>query len=660
MTIAKHAGIKKDLDLSVLGFQEEPIAPKLARLLFLGFARDAVFKEKRYSFLLANPTEYLYEQFNFNRELLVVFSPQEEFHTRSLDFVDKTIAEYGNRLDKFCVILISRDENIEKKIKEIQIQDKESRIIVPFSYGDFRGLGNDVDALIIKRMKAFIYNRDLFAYDSPLKKDNYFFGRQRLIHHLYGKYQAGENSCIFGLRRIGKTSVLWALKRFIESRSEAAILVDCSDPAFHQRSWNEALKLVCERLVSEYNVTEINLNNLYFDRKNASVSFEKVLKAVQSHLKGTRLLIIFDELENITFDLSASEHWKSGQDYLLFWQTLRAIYQRHDGLFSFVLAGVNPKALEAPVVSGNDNPIYRFITPEYLDLFDNQETKEMVEIIGKYMGLTFDSEIYTYLVDNYGGHPFLTRQACSRLNKLIIDERPYKITKFRYRTEEGKLSKHLADYVDLIVTTLRERYATEYDLLKRLSLGDKETFKEFARDSYSLVEHLIGYGLVREDNSEYFVRIKAVEDYFSDKYKKEKRLGSLTDRWSEITKARNQLEVNFRDLMRRTMKLNLGPEKAKESILLTIQHDGRKKKLAAKSYDDMWGELYFSDLSNVVKKHWGQVGKIFENDMPGFTLRMDAINELRADAHAKPVDEQDVQKLLLAIEWVAKHVDNYS
>ena len=59
-------------------------------------------------------------------------------------------------------------------------------------------------------MRTFLYERDLFGVASPLRDDNLFFGKTRfnVISELYGKYLQGEHGGVFGLRRIGKTSIL--------------------------------------------------------------------------------------------------------------------------------------------------------------------------------------------------------------------------------------------------------------------------------------------------------------------------------------------------------------------------------------------------------------------------------------------------------------------
>jgi predicted AAA+ superfamily ATPase len=60
------------------------------------------------------------------------------------------------------------------------------------------------------------YDRDLFDITSPLRKDLYFFGRTDLINKLVDRHSSNENSGVFGLRRSGKTSLIYAVERLME------------------------------------------------------------------------------------------------------------------------------------------------------------------------------------------------------------------------------------------------------------------------------------------------------------------------------------------------------------------------------------------------------------------------------------------------------------
>jgi len=161
------------------------------------------------------------------------------------------------------------------------------------------------------------------------------------VHFFYDKYRTGETSGLFGLRKIGKTSVLYALERQLIARDEFSIYIDCQDPSLHKRRWNEAIEHIIQSIflkLKGHNNIDLELEKDYTE-KNASSSFIKDLKKAYKELKNKRILLIFDEIENLTFQLSPSEHWKSGEDFISFWQALRSAYQANNHLFSFLIAG---------------------------------------------------------------------------------------------------------------------------------------------------------------------------------------------------------------------------------------------------------------------------------------------------------------------------------
>lgn len=139
------------------------------------------------------PGEEFREYYNLYNEVLLLFSPYTEFESRTLDFVDKTLEEFDNRLDKVCVFLVSRDGDIETKINGLNTANKDSRIIVPFTYAEI--LQNGISKTDINtKLRKYFYSRDLFALESPLKTEAYFYGRNTLIQKLYDKYLIGEQS----------------------------------------------------------------------------------------------------------------------------------------------------------------------------------------------------------------------------------------------------------------------------------------------------------------------------------------------------------------------------------------------------------------------------------------------------------------------------------
>jgi predicted AAA+ superfamily ATPase len=191
-----------------------------------------------YKYFLIKPTDNYREMFNIEREIVVIFSDYVNFEPRSLDAIDHAQGKYNQlRIEKICAILISKDILLEQKVSELLKSDKEYQVIVPFTFDEL--LKPNPDAFFFRnRFKNHFYTRDIFAYQSALKKDIYFFGRNDLIHRIVNRHKSGDNSGLFGLRRTGKTSVIHGITRSLENSGNIAVVIDCQDTAFHKRKWN--------------------------------------------------------------------------------------------------------------------------------------------------------------------------------------------------------------------------------------------------------------------------------------------------------------------------------------------------------------------------------------------------------------------------------------
>lgn len=122
-----------------------------------------------------------------------------------------------------------------------------------------------------------------------------------------------------------------------------------------------------------------------------------------------------------------------------------------------------------------DNPIFNSLTKYYLSLFNVEDVENMVKKIGKYMGLSFDSSVYYKLYNDYGGHPFLIRNACSVLNQRY-KTRPYTIQSRDYDDCKGDIATGLIPYIESILNVLKRWYQEEYEILKDIALENKDKY----------------------------------------------------------------------------------------------------------------------------------------------------------------------------------------
>jgi len=142
-------------------------------------------------------------------------------------------------VENLCGILVSRDEQIADVIKRY-LSEQETRIIVPFSYTELLQKKND-SYIFRNKLRDYFYNRDLFAFNNPLKTDLYFFGRNQVVMDIINKHLTNQNSGLFGLRKTGKTSIIHDIRRKLQYKNAIGVFIDCESPAITNRRWYKAI-----------------------------------------------------------------------------------------------------------------------------------------------------------------------------------------------------------------------------------------------------------------------------------------------------------------------------------------------------------------------------------------------------------------------------------
>ena len=301
------------------------------------------------------------------------------------------------------------------------------------------------------------------------------------------------------------------------------------------RDRNSALYYVLLRAYEEAGI-ELNIQEEQFTETNAAYLFEKSISTLSKNI-GKRVLLLFDEIENITFDKSGVQHWCDGLDFMYFWQSVRSAFQHTTNVFTFCILGTNPRCVEEHFIKGKENPIFNAFSPQYIPRFDQERTREMVRKLGRLMGIKFDEGIYTRLVEDYGGHPFLIRQVCSAIAKKY-PQRPVLIDRLKYNAAREEYNRG-SEYFDMLLDVLTQFYSEEYEMLNMLAVGDLDTFKFFSDQDYSMVKHLIGYGIIRVSDNEYDFQIDAVKDYLVRKQHRKVLVKTPEDKWTYTCTQRN-------------------------------------------------------------------------------------------------------------------------
>ena len=136
-----------------------------------------------YKYIILKPTNIYFDMFNLDKEIIVVFSDYETVQARTFDVFEHIAKKQSSlRVDKICNILVSADINVEESLADLVKNEPETEIIIPFSYDELEKVTESY--FFRNRFRRYFYTRDLFAFEAPLKKDLYFFGRNDLIQEL--------------------------------------------------------------------------------------------------------------------------------------------------------------------------------------------------------------------------------------------------------------------------------------------------------------------------------------------------------------------------------------------------------------------------------------------------------------------------------------------
>lgn len=645
----------------------------------LGEAFDITFRNTRggLSYWFAEPNSVTRERFGLQKEVLVIYSPFTKTDARVLTAIENIVRapEFKHRLEKVVFILVHC--GAPEETNDL-LGSSEDRIIVPILEDEL--LDPNRGSLFVRmKLVEAIGGIDLFGMTSPITSDKYFFGRSELVQAIVNRTTVSrENSGVFGLRKTGKTSVLRAIQRRLDTHPLLSEYIECSNPGIHAARWWEVLENLIERcsatLKRDFRCTAPITGN--YTQSNAGSRFGSDVRAILHAGQLDQLLLLFDEIEYVTSGLSGvlGQHWDS--DFLPFWQTLRSIHQETSGGLVFLVAGVNPACVEASHFNGIQNPIFQLTAPHYLEPFTVQQTREMVRSIGKYTGLKFTEPTYAYLGETYGGHPFLIRVACSEVWKVSDRSNPEKLTTVddnSFRRSSLEIRSRMEPPIKDILLSLVWWYPEEYDLLHIIASGDAHFVSDYLRQEPGSVFRFAQYGILKKDKLNEFA-IADVQSFlkqFGEKYKKEISPFARGDMPPDLLPAipdldvigrlfeqRSDIETKLRKVIVLYLNVKCGYDTTKVAQVMIRALPKRTDRGDAKDMfvgrrpQEVINQLFCLDLKAIISANWEVFGTLF-GEKSRFEMNMDTLNIARRfDAHTKPITPEEATEFENSYSWL--------
>ena len=436
--------------------------------------------------------------FAIDLEMLCLVADFEKIEPRILDELQQRLRKL-DRVDDELAVLVCSDPSAEKLTRRRPGQT--AVLAVDAAKLSDRSLPDFPTTLAGSLMTV-----DHFNVTKPLTDPSSFFGRDNDIEDALQCLSAGQHLGVFGLRKSGKSSLLNQVERILADRRWAIARVDLNAYVGRPERMSEDL---VRRLSESAQRLGVRVPRLTSTRGNIEQRWIEDLEALVSRLSSAEgILLIVDEIDTVLPGRveSAGGDREDRRKMLRALVQLRAMVQDvqvrqsvHPVLLS---AGVDATLFELPRLAGTDNPLYQFSRVMFLEPLDRDALQQMVRALGKRSGMRFaDHRLINELADEYGGHPLLTRQACSWVHR----HRPAAVVPYSVSLEaleEAFIAKgtgtplaHAHDTLD----ELAQWYPDDSRLVVDLLAGQPTDVRQ--------MQHAVDYGLVNPDGS---VRMRAL------------------------------------------------------------------------------------------------------------------------------------------------------
>jgi hypothetical protein len=311
--------------------------------------------------------------------------------------------------------------------------------------------------------------------------------------------------------------------------------------------------------------------------------------------------------------------------------------------------GTSPFLLETSKIDGVDNAAYLLASKRFIPNLSFDETREMVSRLGFFMGLDFSPQAVAQLHGSYGGHPFFTRQVCSKVHQLTGLQRPIEVPLSRVSEAQVQFASQLDTYMSDIIGNLKQSYPEEFRLLSLLVDGNRHELVKYMDEAPELVDHLMGYGLIVVRDGVHEIAIGAVGNAVR-KLRNGPRQTSKQGRWSEVSLRRNELEQGIRAALYIWSK-GVSNDEWKD-VLRSALTESRYASLPTYEPHVLLSRsgspMYFSDLLALLRDV-RVLPYLEDHRRSAISGHMNLVNRLRRDAHANEFSDDEFEKVIQSL-----------
>jgi len=272
--------------------------------------------------------------------------------------------------------------------------------------------------------EPYIARHDPYSESKPIQDPTWFYGRQELLTRLPLVLAQGQHVGIFGLRKVGKTSLVIQLRqRFVATPT---VFMDCQGFSAQSGVYFQEILSQLTQALPAHGVKKLGPIPSPLDMDSFRQTLVAWFGLWQKAGYRDPFLLIFDEVDKLFPDRALKGSETILVEYVHLFRVLRGLAQTHRCLVTLVIgyrADVNRHNQLTSAVG--ENPMYRSFKEEYLGFLSQEESQHLIEEVGLWRDIRWATEAAQRVFHYCGGHPLTTRmfasQACDEGDLKMVN-----------------------------------------------------------------------------------------------------------------------------------------------------------------------------------------------------------------------------------------------
>jgi tetratricopeptide (TPR) repeat protein len=341
-------------------------------------------------------------------QLPVVLMPEPIVRAKELREAQDSLPQEARQAKQMIMVTAAETLSLAARHQLAALQDEQKVALVTALEVRDALLQSDRDCrLLLDRALTRAGRLDNpFDYKGIVREHTEFFGRKQELEELIGLIGRGQQVGLYGIHKIGKSSLLEQLRRKLHL-SHPEISVVKVELGSHLKDASDFYHEVLHKLPG--------LTDIPPKQRLTREAFQHALQAF--HQKRTRerpnhrLLLIIDEYAHLIPDRRGQGGMR---DFIEVLGLLKALHQE-EGWLLILPCGRTAAIHQQANLGAYENPFLDLLHTHFLQPLPRHENDALMMTLGTRAGLTFTSEALEALYQETGGHPTFSRALGSQI-----------------------------------------------------------------------------------------------------------------------------------------------------------------------------------------------------------------------------------------------------